>query len=125
MRTYELMFIIDPRVSDEDAEKMVGDYRKMIEDGGGTVVKHEDWGKRRLAYPINKLSDGRYELFYVSTEEKTPLPEVERRMGQNEQILRSLTVRTDLERIPAPEPEPEEAAEPESEPTAETAGGAE
>ena len=123
MRTYELMFIIDPRVSDEDAEKTIGDYRKMIEDGGGTVVKHEAWGKRRLAYPINKLSEGRYELFYVNCEDTTPLPEVERRMGQNEQILRSLTVRTDLDRVPAPSPEEEGEAEAEGE-TA-VAGGAE
>lgn len=123
MRTYELMFIIDPRVSDEDAEKTIGDYRKMIEDGGGTVVKHEAWGKRRLAYPINKLTEGRYELFYVNCEDTTPLPEVERRMGQNEQILRSLTVRTDLDRVPAPSPEEEGEAEAEGETVA--AGGAE
>lgn len=123
MRTYELMFIIDPRVSDEEAEGLVAEYRKMIEDGGGTIAKHEEWGKRRLAYPINKLTEGRYELFYVNCEDQTPLPEVERRMGQNENVLRSLTVRTDLDRVPAATPEDEGEADGEGEASA--AGGAE
>jgi len=121
VRTYELMFIIDPRVSDEEAEGLVAAYRKMIEEGGGTISKHEDWGKRRLAYPINKLNEGRYELFYVNCEEGSPLPEVERRMGQNEQVLRYLTVRTDQDRIPSP---PEEEAESKAEGEAAVTGGA-
>ena len=96
MRTYELMFVVDPRVSDEDVTAMTQDYRAMITAGGSEITAEENWGRRKLAYPINKLSEGKYVLFHVSSEVgKTALPEVEHRMRQNEKILRYLTVRTD------------------------------
>ncbi|HYX22680.1 MAG TPA: 30S ribosomal protein S6 [Thermoanaerobaculia bacterium] len=96
MRTYELMFVVDPRVSDEDVVTMTQEYRNMITSGGSTITAEENWGRRKLAYTINKLNEGKYVLFYVSSENgKTTLPEVEHRMRQNEKILRYLTVRTD------------------------------
>jgi small subunit ribosomal protein S6 len=98
MRTYELMFVIDPRVSDEEAVTMTHDYRQMIVGGGSEITKEENWGRRKLAYPIEKLTEGRYFVFYISSEGgKTALPEVEHRMRQNDKILRYLTVRTDLD----------------------------
>jgi len=96
MRTYELMFVVDPRVSDEDATAMAQDYRNMITAGGSEITSEENWGRRKLAFPINKVNEGKYFLFYISSElGKTALPEVEHRMRQNEKILRYLTVRTD------------------------------
>ena len=98
MRTYELMFLVDPRVSDEDVVTMTHDYRQMIEAGGAQVTKEESWGRRKLAYPIDKLNEGKYVLFYVSSETgKSSLPAVEHRMRQNDKVLRFLTVRTDLD----------------------------
>ncbi|MBW8874959.1 MAG: 30S ribosomal protein S6 [Acidobacteria bacterium] len=96
MRTYELMFVVDPRVSDEDVVTMTQEYRNMIASGGSTITAEENWGRRKLAYTIDKLNEGKYVLFYVSSETgKTALPEVEHRMRQNDKILRYLTVRTD------------------------------
>ncbi len=96
MRTYELMFVVDPRVSDEDVTAMAQDYRAMITAGGSQITAEENWGRRKLAYPINKVNEGKYMLFFISSEGgKTALPEVEHRMRQNEKILRYLTVRTD------------------------------
>src|SRR3954451_17819158 len=96
MRTYELMFVVDPRVSDEDVATMTQEYRNMITAGGSTITAEENWGRRKLAYTIDKLNEGKYVLFYISSETgKTALPEVEHRMRQNERILRFLTVRTD------------------------------
>src|SRR3954471_8730908 len=96
MRTYELMFVVDPRVSDEDVVAMTTEYRNMIASGGSTITAEENWGRRKLAYTIDKLNEGKYVLFYVSSETgKTALPEVEHRMRQNDKILRYLTVRTD------------------------------
>jgi small subunit ribosomal protein S6 len=96
MRTYELMFVVDPRVSDEDVTTMIQDYRNMITAGGSQITSEENWGRRKLAYPINKLTEGKYVLFYISSDGgKTSLPEVEHRMRQNDRILRYLTVRTD------------------------------
>ena len=96
-RTYELAFIIDPRVSDEDATNLVEEYKEMLTSGGAEITKEESWGKRKLAYPIEKLNDGRYYFLYLDVDGKTPIPEVEMRMNQNEKVLRYLTVRTDLD----------------------------
>lgn len=122
LRTYELTFIADPRCSDEEVVALTEDYKRMATTAGGEVVKEESWGRRRLAYAINKLTEGRYVLLYVTAEEKNPLLEIELRMGQNDKILRYLTVRTDrpvpltpslvvgdLEPIEAPSDDEEEA----------------
>ena len=96
MRTYELMFLVDPRVSDEDVTALAQEYKTMITSGGAQVTTEENWGRRKLAYPIDKLTEGKYVLLGVSSETgKTSLPEVEHRMRQNDKILRYLTVRTD------------------------------
>ena len=96
MRTYELMFVVDPRVSDEDVVTMTNDYKNLITAAGSQITSEENWGRRKLAYPIEKLTEGKYFLFFISSENgKTSLPEVEHRMRQNDKILRYLTVRTD------------------------------
>ena len=96
MRTYELMFVVDPRVADEDVVTMTQEYKNMITAGGAQITGEENWGRRKLAYPIDKLNEGKYVLLYVGSEGgKTALPEVEHRMRQNDKILRYLTVRTD------------------------------
>ncbi len=95
LRTYELTFIVDPRLPDEEVVAIADDYKRMATAAGGDVIKEESWGKRRLAFPIDKLTEGRYFLFYVTAEGTNPLREVQHRMGQNDKILRYLTVRTD------------------------------
>ena len=99
MREYELMFIVDPRLTDEDTVALTDQYREMIEAAGGEVFKEESWGKRKLAYQINKLSEGSYTLFFVRSEEGTVFQEVEQRMRQNEDVMRHLVVRTDAGRL--------------------------
>lgn len=97
MRTYELMFVVDPRVSDEEVVTMTQDYKTMITAGNtAEITGEENWGRRKLAYPINKVSEGKYVLFFIqSPDGKNTLHEVEHRMRQNDKILRFLTVRTD------------------------------
>jgi small subunit ribosomal protein S6 len=96
MRTYELMFVVDPRVADEEVVTMMQDYKNMITAGGSQITGEENWGRRKLAYPIDKVNEGKYVLLYIGSETgKTALPEVEHRMRQNDRILRYLTVRTD------------------------------
>ena len=102
MRAYEMVFIVDPRVPDEEVVTLTSEYREMITAGGGEVTREESWGKRKLAYPINKVNEGKYVLFEVATEGTNPLPQVEHRMRQNDKVLRYLTVRTDTERRPEP-----------------------
>lgn len=96
MRTYELVFIVDPRVSDEDVVTLTQEYKQMISAGGSEISKEENWGRRKLAFPIDKLTEGKYVLLGVTSQDgKTSLAEVEHRMRQNDKILRYLTVRTD------------------------------
>lgn len=110
MRDYELIFVVDPRLSDEDVVSMSQEYADMLTAGGAEIVKQESWGKRKLAYSIQNLTEGRYMLFQARIEGSgNPFPEVEQRMQQNEHILRYLTVRTDSGRLRLPE-EKQEAA---------------
>jgi small subunit ribosomal protein S6 len=96
MRTYELIFVVDPRVSDEDVVTMIQEYKQMISAGGSEISTEENWGRRKLAYPIEKLTEGKYVFLGVTSQDgKTALPQVEHRLRQNDKILRYLTVRTD------------------------------
>ena len=99
MREYELMFVVDPRLTDEETVSLTDQYREMIEAAGGEVYREESWGKRKLAYQINKLSEGSYMLFYVRSSDGKVFKEVEQRLRQNENILRFMTVRTDAGRL--------------------------
>jgi small subunit ribosomal protein S6 len=96
LRTYELVFIADPRLSDEEVVALADEYKGMIiADGNTKITKEESWGRRKLAYPINKLSEGRYHIFYIEGPKQNTLPEVEQRLRQNDKILRHLVIRTD------------------------------
>jgi small subunit ribosomal protein S6 len=92
------VFIADPRLSDEETVALADEYRAMITaDGSATVTKEESWGKRKLAYPIQKFHEGRYHIYFIDAEAKNTLPEVEQRLRQNDKVLRHLVVRTDLD----------------------------
>ena len=94
MRTYELMFVVDPRVSDEDVVTMTQDYKNMITAGGSQITSEESWGRRKLAYPINKLTEGQYVLFLADLPAQA-LAGLEREFRLSEEILRFLIVRVD------------------------------
>ena len=96
MRTYELVFVVDPRVTDEEVVELTGEYKQMLTGGGLTITREESWGRRKLAYSISKLTEGKYVVLYLSSENGTrTLAEVEHRMNQNDKVLRYLSVRTD------------------------------
>lgn len=96
MRTYELMYVIDPRVSEQEAEAVNEAVRKLVTDNGASITKEDDWGRRKLAYPIEKQTEGRYMLMYLHAEKAFEgVPELERRLEQSDKVLRYLTVRTD------------------------------
>ncbi len=99
MRTYELAIVADPRLSDEEMIALTDEYKQLIQSRGGEIVREESWGKRKLAYPIRKVNEGRYVFLYLQMEPKTAalIPEVELRLKQNDRVLRYLTVRTDLD----------------------------
>jgi small subunit ribosomal protein S6 len=97
-RTYELVFIADPRLPDEEVVALTEEYKSMLTaDGSTKIIREESWGRRKLAYPIQKLHEGKYVLFYLEAEPKNGIREVEQRMLQNDKVLRHLVVRTDLD----------------------------
>jgi len=99
MRTYELAIVADPRLSDDEHAAILDETRQLITTRGGEVLREEGWGKRKLAYPIRKLTEGRYTFLFLQMEPKAAalFDEVELRLRQNDRILRYLTVRTDLD----------------------------
>lgn len=119
MRTYEMMYVLDPRVSDEEEKAIQSDVKELLTANGGKIVREEPWGRRKLAYEINKLKEGKYTLLYLAGEAGVlKIAEVEYRMRQNDNILRYLTVRTDEDYkragMPLPTETPEEPVEEEA-----------
>ena len=96
-RVYEMMYIAEPDTADDHIGKLNDAITKLIEDQGGSVVKVEDMGRRRLAYKIKKYTEGRYCLFEIEGSGKE-IAELERRMRVNDLVMRYLTVRVDEER---------------------------
>lgn len=97
MNKYELVYVIDAALEDEARKAVIDRFNGMIEQNGGKVTKVDEWGKRRLAYPINYKTEGYYLL--VNFESEATLPrEIERNMQIAETVLRYLIVKVEEKR---------------------------
>ena len=96
-RIYEMMYIATPETSEEDITKLNDTITALVEKEGGTVAVMEGWGRRRLAYPINKKTEGFYVLLEIEGSGQE-IAELERRFRINDAVLRYITVRVDEER---------------------------
>jgi small subunit ribosomal protein S6 len=96
-RTYEVMYIVNPDTPVETIGKLNEAVGKLVEKEGGTVVRMDDIGMRRLAYQIEKKEDGYYVLFEIEGSGQE-IAELERRMRVNDMIMRYITVRVDEDR---------------------------
>ena len=94
MRQYELMVIIQGDAGDEGVATLVDTIRGWIEGQNGNIVRIDNWGRRHLAYPINKQREGYYVLFTVDLL-TAAVTELERNLRISEDVLRYLTVRLD------------------------------
>jgi small subunit ribosomal protein S6 len=101
MRHYEIVFMVHP---DQSAQvpAMLERYRSLIESASGTIHRLEDWGRRQLAYPINKIHKAHYVLMNIECDQPT-LDELESGFRFNDAVLRSLTIRNE-EAITEPSP---------------------
>src|SRR5499433_4015185 len=95
-RTYELMFILRPDMTEEDQDKLVANLESQVGNAGGTVKSVERMGKRRLAYLVRKFQDGIYVLMTLEGD-GAMVKEVERRLRVTEPVIKFLTVRVDEE----------------------------
>ena len=91
------MYIVDPEAPADRVAKLNEAVGKVIEKEGGTVVRMDDIGRRQLAYPIEKKTEGHYVLFEVDGSGQE-IAELERRMRVNDMIIRYVTIRVDEDR---------------------------
>jgi small subunit ribosomal protein S6 len=95
-RTYELMFIVRPDMTEEDLDKLISTLQSVVPPSGGTVVRVDKMGKRRLAYTVRRFHDGIYVLMVVEGGGPV-MHELERRLRVTEPVIKFLTVRVDEE----------------------------
>jgi small subunit ribosomal protein S6 len=93
MRHYEIVFLVHPDQS-EQVPAMVERYQGIVTESGGTVHRTEDWGRRQLAHPINKVHKAHYVLLNVECEQ-APLDEIKGAFRFNDAVLRNLVVARD------------------------------
>lgn len=96
-RVYELMYIAYPETTEEEISALNEGITKVLGDLGGSVVKIDNMGKRRLAYEIKHKKEGYYVLFEIEGS-GSEIAEIERRMRVNDLIMRYITVRVDEDR---------------------------
>ena len=101
MRHYEIVFLVHPDQSEQVAA-MVDRYRATIEGANGKIHRLEDWGRRQLAYPIQKLHKAHYVLMNIECDGAT-LDELENAFRFNDAVLRNLVIKT---KCPVTEPSP-------------------
>ena len=94
MRTYELMFISSPNTIEEDINKLTSQLEHAVTDRGGKITKIEPWGRRKLAYKIEKFDEGIYTLVHIEGTGHE-IAEAERRLRVTDFVIRYISVRTD------------------------------
>ena len=100
MRHYEVMIILDPSLDERTVAPSLENYLNVIRTSGGTVEKVDIWGKRRLAYEINKHSEGIYALLDVNSE-PAAVQEMDRQLSLTESVLRTKVLRREAPRARA------------------------
>ena len=94
MNHYETVFIMTPVLSDDQAKETVGKYKKLLQELGGKIYHEENWGLKKLAYPIQKKSTGFYHLFRFQAP-GAAIGTLEVEYKRDERLLRFLTVSLD------------------------------
>jgi len=93
MRHYEIVFLVHPDQS-EQVTAMIDRYKSMIEAKGGKIHRVEDWGRRQLAYPINKIYKAHYAMMNIECDQETR-DELETAFRFNDAVIRNLIIRCD------------------------------
>ncbi|MFQ5766418.1 MAG: 30S ribosomal protein S6 [Acidobacteriota bacterium] len=95
MRRFETIYIADPGLGDEAVAGLMTLFTGVVTAAKGEVLKSEDWGKKKLAYPVQKHLEGHYLLLEFKCDDPGLPHELERRMRMNEKIIKFLTIRID------------------------------
>ena len=92
MTEYEILLLLDPELAEDKQAEIVGRLKTLIEKGEGTFERHDVWGRRRLAYPIDKKEEGVYHLLSFTATAET-LDELSRVLKIDDDVLRHLATR--------------------------------
>jgi len=92
MRRYELMVILDPNLDERTVQPSIDQFLGVVRTDGGSIEKVDVWGKRRLAYEIDKKAEGIYAVVDLNAEPAT-VKELDRQMGLSEAVLRTKVLR--------------------------------
>ena len=98
-KRYETVFILTPVLSDAQVKETVAKFKKVIKDAGGKVLHEEDWGLKKMAYPIQKKSTGFYQLLEFETSAGNTVDDLEIAYRRDERVMRYLTVALDKDAI--------------------------
>jgi small subunit ribosomal protein S6 len=96
MRLYETIFIASPTLTDEQSDELVKYFEGVIAEQGGELLKTDKWGRKKLAYEVQKFSEGYYTLFQMNAGPKL-VAELERRFRNNDAVIKFLSVRLDAQ----------------------------
>jgi small subunit ribosomal protein S6 len=94
MRAYELMVLIDPEVDERTVEPTLGKFLDVVLNDGGTIEKVDIWGRRRLAYEINKKTEGIYAVVQL-TANPASVTELDRQLSLSEAVMRTKVLRAE------------------------------
>ena len=94
MRRYEMMIILDPSLEERTVQPSLDQFLKVVTNAGGTVEKVDVWGRRRLAYEIDKKAEGIYTVVDL-TAEPDAVKELDRQLNLNEAVMRTKILRPD------------------------------
>ena len=94
MKNYETVFILTPVLSEAQMKDTVGKFKQVLKDGGAEIVNEENWGLRKLAYPIQHKTTGFYQLFEFRAE-PTLISKLETEYRRDEAVMRFLTTTLD------------------------------
>jgi small subunit ribosomal protein S6 len=92
---YETVFIMTPVLSDDQMKETVAKYQKLLRDKGAEIVFEDNWGLRKLAFPIQKKSTGFYYLLEFRSNDQEIIHDLELAFNRDERIIRFLTVKLD------------------------------
>ncbi|NBJ94113.1 30S ribosomal protein S6 [Parablautia muri] len=95
MNKYELAVVVNARIEEEERAAVVDRCKALIERFGGTITNVDDWGKKRLAYEIQKMKEGFYYFIQFDAESSAPI-EIEHRIRIMDNVIRFLCVRQDI-----------------------------
>ncbi len=94
MNSYEVIFILDPALTEEGVEAEIGPVREVVDRNGGEVLDVQKWGKKRLGYVVKKRRDGQYVLLNVRGKASV-VPDLERHFRITETVLKGIVVKAE------------------------------